>query len=105
MVNRIPHNMTTDINHIPADRTIDSLEMIARGLRQIKKAKSTWRKYIKAEKEGRVTAEQIAAAKAVLRESISDTLEAVMSRGLYVGQGDECDYRTRAEANAQEIIS
>ena len=79
--------------------------MIACGLRQIKKSKATWRKYVKAQKEGRVTDEQIAAAKAVLRESIADTLEAVMSRGFYVGQGDECDYRARAEANASEIIA
>ena len=96
--------MITTEQHIPATRVLESIEMISRGLKQLKKSKTTWRKYQKAAKEGRVTAEQVESAKAVLRESIAETLEAIMCEGFRIGQGDECDYRSRAEANAEEII-
>jgi hypothetical protein len=91
--------------HIPAAKTFESLDIISRGLKQLKKAKATWRKYKKAEKEGRVTAEQVAAAKAVLRESIADTLEAIIGHTMYLSQCDESDIRERAERNAEEIIA
>lgn len=95
--------MNTEQN-IPSARVFESIEIISRGLKQIKKSKATWRKYQKAAKEGRVTADQVESAKAVLRESIADTLEVIMSEGFRLGQGDECEYRFRAEANAEEII-
>ena len=52
-----------------------------------------------------MTAEQVAAAKAVLRESIADTLEAIIGRTMYLSQCDEADIRERAERNAEEIIA
>ena len=90
---------------IPATRALESAEMIARALKQIKKSKATWRKYLKVYKDGRVTDAQLEAAKVVLRESVTASLEVIFNASMYLGQGDECEILGRAEANAADIIA
>ena len=86
-------------------RSLESAEMIARALKQIKKSKATWRKYLKVYKEGRVTDVQLEAAKVVLRESVTASLDVMFGAAMHLGQGDECDILDRAEANAADIIA
>jgi hypothetical protein len=86
-------------------RSLESAEMIVRALKQIKKSKATWRKYLKVYKDGRVTDVQLEAAKVVLRESVTASLEVMFGAGMHLGQGDECDILDRAEANAADIIA
>ena len=86
-------------------RTLESAEMISRALKQIKKSKTTWRKYRKAHKDGRVTDVQLEAAKVVLRESVTSSLEVILDASLYIGQTDECEITDRAINTAAEIIA
>lgn len=51
------------------------LDRVAAALRQIKKARATWANYKRAEKKGIATAEQMSAARAVLSESVRESLE------------------------------
>jgi hypothetical protein len=94
----------TDLT-IPATRALVSAEIIARALKQIKKSKATWRKYLKVYKDGRVTDAQLEAAKVVLRESVTASLQAIFGSSMYLGQGDESCILDRAEANAADIIA
>jgi hypothetical protein len=76
-----------------------------RCIAQISKARSTWRKYLKTAKERNFTAEQIASAKQVLRESVAYSLAVLMERGMHISQMDEADIEPNSEVHADEIIS
>ena len=97
--------MNTESNIVPTASILDDIACISRAFADIKKAKATYKKYLRAKKLGKVTDEQVASAKAVLTESIADSLERAFEAGLGIGQGAISDYRIRAEANASEILS
>lgn len=95
----------TDLDQYPnADAVLASLKRTQRAISQLNTARRTWAKYKKAEKAGTVTVEQVNAARAVLRESVANSLSVIMEAALYVA-GDECDIEMRAEHNAAEIIA
>lgn len=80
------------------------LDRVSAALRQVKKAKATWAKYCRAEKAGRATADQVAAARAVLTESVRESLDMAFESGL--GLGSYFDDRNPASATvAAELIS
>ena len=97
--------MNTESEYIPANEILNELICIKRALSDIKKCKASFKRHIKAKKLGLITDEQFNAAKAVLSESIADSLEKAFEAGLGIGQGDIADYRIRAEENAKEILS
>jgi len=80
------------------------LNRVAAALRQVKKAKATWAKYRKAEKAGRVTAAQVEAARAVLTESVRDSLEMAFESSLGLGSNFEHG-NTASDEIAAELIS
>ena len=84
---------------------IADLNVMRRAISQISKARTTWRKYQKTAKERNFTAEQVASAKQVLRESVSGSLALLMERGMAISQLDEMDIEPRAEFHADEIIA
>lgn len=92
------------MNDIDTDTVLNELAIIKRAIANIAKSRSTWRKYLKAHKEGRVTAEQVENAKSVLRGAIADDLEAAFNAGFTIAQGDLCDFQPRAENAAADII-
>ena len=96
--------MNKDIYNIPAATVLEDIKRITEAGKSIARSRSTWRKYAKAHKEGRVTDAQLENARNVLRESIANELAFAFERGLHIGHGDECDYEARAISNASEII-
>jgi len=96
---------STDTDLYPsAESLLSSIKRTQRAIADLNKARRTWAKYKKAEKAGTVTDEQVAAARAVLRESAANSLAVIMEAALYAA-GDECDIDLRSERNAAEIIS
>lgn len=91
--------------HRPTDRLLRDINVMRRAILQLSKARSTWRKYQKTAKERNFTAEQIASAKQVLRESVTDSLSILMEYGMGISQMDLDDVQANAEVNASEIIS
>ena len=89
----------------PTNELLADLNVMRRALAQLNKARSTWRKYQKTAKERNFSAEQIASAKQVLRESVTDSLALLMERGMAISQMDDADVQVNAEANANEIIA
>lgn len=86
------------------ETVLADLDRVAAALRQVKKAKATWAKYCKAEKAGRATAAQVEAARAVLTESVRDSLEMAFESG--VGLGQYFEHRNpAADTVAAELIS
>lgn len=89
----------------PTIRTaLNDLAALESALKAIRKNKATLRKYAKAAKAGRVTADQLANARAVIREAISESLEIVMERGFALSaNGSDLDWGQRAEILAGEM--
>lgn len=90
---------------IHTDSLLDSIKTMRRVISQISRARSTWKKYQKTAKERNFTAEQIASAKQVLRESVAGSLAVLMERGMHISQMDEADIDPHAEIHADTIIS
>jgi hypothetical protein len=82
---------------------LNDLAALESALKAIRKNKATLRKYAKAAKAGRVTADQLANARAVIREALTESLAVVMERGFALGQGDETSWDERAEILAGEM--
>ena len=72
--------MQTDIELVLAD-----LDRVAAANRQVKKARATWAKYLRANKAGLATPEQMEAARSVLRESVRESLEMAFESGMGLG--------------------
>ena len=84
---------------------LDDIKTMRRVISQISRARSTWKKYQKTAKERNFTAEQIASAKQVLRESVAGSLAVLIERGMHISQMDEADIDPHAEIHADKIIS
>lgn len=91
-------------NTIETETVLNDLNRIAAALRGINKAKATLRKWRKAAKAGRVTADQVANAEAVIRESLAADLALAMEAGLGLGQGDDCEWDSRAARVAADLV-
>lgn len=86
------------------ETVLADLDRVAAALRQVKKAKATWAKYRKAEKAGRATVEQMEAARAVLTESVRESLEMAFESGLGLGTNFE-QGNAVSDTVAAELIS
>lgn len=84
---------------------LSDINTMRRAISQISRARSTWKKYQKTAKERNFTAEQIASAKQVLRESVAGSLAVLMESGMHISQMDEADIDPHAEVHADEIIA
>ena len=97
--------MNTTDTTITTKSVLDDVTAIRRVISQIGRARSTWKKYQKTAKERNFTAEQIASAKQVLRESVAGSLAVLIERGMHISQMDEADIDVQSEAHAANIIA
>lgn len=91
-------------NTTETETVLNDLNRIAAAAKNIKKAQATFRKWKAAHKAGRATEDQVANAKAVLQEAITEEIAAAMEAGLGLGGGDNETWESRAGKVAGEIV-
>ena len=94
-----------DLLHLNAKTILEDFAALKRAIKDIEKNRKTWKAYKKAAKDGRISAEQLEAAKSVLSEATAEAFEIAFDRGFAVGQGNLSDHPIRAGINAREVIS
>lgn len=94
-----------DLSHLNAKTILEDFAALKRAMKDIAKNRKTWKAYKKAAKEGKISAEQLESARAVLSEATAESFEIAFDRGFAIGQGNLCDHPLRAGINARELIS
>ena len=100
---KLKTNKTHD-NLVSTNQIFEAVEDMNRAYRSIKKNYRLLRKYKKFYSENKISKEQYEQTIADIKSVITHRFEVICESGFYCGQGDECDWNTRAKLHAEEFI-